>query len=58
MTGAIPAELGNLANLEELTLDDNQLTGAIPAELGNLANLEELTLDGQPVDRSDTGGVG
>ena len=44
LTGTIPAELGNLANLEELSLYDNQLTGTIPAELGNLANLQGLFL--------------
>ena len=40
----IPAELGNLANLEVLCLSD--VTGEIPAELGNLANLEMLRLSG------------
>ena len=44
LSGDIPAELGNLANLEFLHLHSNQLGGAIPAELGNLANLEELLL--------------
>ena len=44
MTGPIPPELGNLANLEDLSLFVNQLTGAIPSELGNLANLEQLFL--------------
>ena len=44
LTGAIPPELGNLANLKWLTLSDNQLTGAIPPELGNLTNLRELYL--------------
>ena len=39
LTGEIPAELGNLANLQSLYLYNNQLTGEIPAELGNLANL-------------------
>ena len=34
LSGAIPAELGNLANLETLFLDGNDLSGAIPAELG------------------------
>ena len=29
----IPSELGNLPNLIELHLDDNQLTGMIPASL-------------------------
>ena len=44
LTGAIPAELGNLTNLEWLHLYNNQLTGAIPAELGNLTNLKWLHL--------------
>ena len=46
LTGEIPAELGNLANLQTLHLYSNQLTGAIPAELGNLTNLEGLDLSG------------
>ena len=44
MTGPIPSELGNLANLEKLYLWKNQLYGPIPPELGNLANLESLDL--------------
>ncbi len=44
LTGEIPPELGNLANLEELRLDRNNLTGEIPPELGNLANLGSLRL--------------
>ena len=42
LTGEIPAELGNLANLEWLNLTENELTREIPVELGNLANLEGL----------------
>lgn len=45
LTGSIPAELENLANLETLDLGDNQLTGSIPVQLGNLANLTVLWLD-------------
>ena len=45
LSGKIPAELGNLANLEVLWLWDNQLSGEIPAELGNLSSLEVLWLD-------------
>ena len=37
--------MGNLANLEWLHLDGNQLSGEIPPELGNLANLQYLGLD-------------
>ena len=46
LTGAIPAELGNLTELEFLGLRGNDLTGAIPAELGNLVELESLSLYG------------
>ena len=44
LSGQIPAELGNLANLRWLFLYDNQLSGQISAELGRLANLTILAL--------------
>ena len=44
LSGTIPPELGNLANLRYLGLYGNALAGPIPAELGNLANLEVLSL--------------
>ena len=44
LTGPIPAEFGNLANLTWLDLRNNQLSDPIPAELGNLANLSSLYL--------------
>ena len=44
LSGALPPELGDLANLRELGLESNQLNGEIPPELGNLANLTELNL--------------
>ncbi|MYC08063.1 MAG: hypothetical protein F4X57_12980 [Chloroflexi bacterium] len=43
LSGHIPAELGDLDALEELTLG-SQLRGAIPSELGNLTRLELLDL--------------
>ena len=46
MSGGIPPELGNLANLTQLWLYGNELSGGIPPELGNLANLEGLHLGG------------
>ena len=44
LVGAIPMEIGHLANLESLDLSWNDLAGAIPPELGKLANLESLDL--------------
>ena len=46
MSGEIPPEVGSLANLEWLRLNNNQLTGTIPAELGRLTNLTVLHLSG------------
>ena len=45
LTGTIPAELGKLDGLEQMSIINNQLTGTIPAELGNLANLRGLSLN-------------
>ena len=44
LSGAIPAELGNLSKLTELNLYGNHLSGEIPAELGNLSKLTRLWL--------------
>ena len=38
MTGEIPTELGNLANLTVLRLAGNQLTGCVPASLQDVAD--------------------
>ena len=46
LSGSIPSELGNLDNLDTLSLYDNQLSESIPSELGNLDNLEYLYLGG------------
>ena len=45
LTGKIPAELGNLSNLQKLILRSDQLTGDIPSTLGNLSNLWTLQLN-------------
>ncbi len=42
--GSIPSELGQLTNLEYLSLIGNELTGSIPAELGQLTKLVALKL--------------
>ena len=44
LSGPIPPELGNLANLTGLSLYSTSLSGPIPPELGNLANLTGLSL--------------
>lgn len=44
LAGPIPPQLGNLANLEELSLFSNALEGSIPPELGKLRNLSGLFL--------------
>ena len=46
LSGTIPTQLGNLANLEKLLLTRNQLTGTIPAELASLTRLEILAFGG------------
>ena len=48
LTGALPAALGDLTNLEiAVALGSNPLTGPIPAALGDLTNLRELHLGSQ-----------
>ena len=46
LSGEIAPELGNLENLEALTLIGNDLGGGVPSELSNLSNLWSLTLSG------------
>lgn len=46
MAGSIPAELGQLAHLDSLTIASNDLTGSIPAELGQLERLVLMNMSG------------
>ena len=45
LTGTLPPEIGDLANLTELELGGNQVMGAIPPEIGNLESLTFLHLE-------------
>lgn len=45
LSGAIPADLGNLSHLSYLDLGSNQLAGNIPTSLGSLVLLEHLYLN-------------
>ncbi|KAJ7946827.1 Receptor-like protein kinase [Quillaja saponaria] len=44
ITGKIPQGIGNLTQLENLELSDNQLVGEIPADIGKLQKLWQLEL--------------
>jgi Leucine-rich repeat (LRR) protein len=55
MTG-VPAEIGQLINLEVLDLSNNQLTG-LPNELANLKNLKTLNLSGNQYSEQDLQGI-
>ncbi len=58
LTGSIPPELENLANLTMLTLNNNLLTGSIPLELSSLANLKILTLNNNQLSGGILPGLG
>ncbi|RWW65619.1 hypothetical protein BHE74_00027066 [Ensete ventricosum] len=49
LVGGIPADLGQLRNLQSLVLVDNSLVGELPVELGNLIQLKRLVLSGNRV---------
>jgi Leucine-rich repeat (LRR) protein len=48
----VPAEIGQLKNLEVLNLENNLITG-LPYELANLSNLKTLNLKGSAYSMSD-----
>ena len=44
LKGLIPPEIGQLIDLEQISLFNNYLTGSIPSEIGNLVNLAFIQL--------------
>ena len=50
ITGAIPAEIGELKHLQELTLKNGSLTGSIPESICNLTELKILNLTTNKLD--------
>ena len=58
LTGKIPGNLGDLANLQGLILVNNQLTGPIPTELGGLASLQRIYLNQNQLSGEIPAGIG
>ncbi|XWS10906.1 hypothetical protein CRYUN_Cryun38cG0038500 [Craigia yunnanensis] len=50
--GSIPGEIGNLSNLINLDLDNNEFIGSIPTTIGRLRNLQSLSLQGNKLEGS------
>ncbi|KAM3306450.1 hypothetical protein P3S67_013320 [Capsicum chacoense] len=43
ISGIIPQEIGNLVNLVELAMEDNQITGSVPISILNISSLQILS---------------
>ena len=48
LSGEIPAELGSLSNLRELSLGENDLSGCVPSSLADQLNFVGLEIRGLP----------
>lgn len=42
IAGTIPYSIGNMSNIEQMSIGENKLRGHIPPEVGHLSTLEEL----------------
>jgi hypothetical protein len=49
LTGSLPADIGQLTELEILDLSGNNLSGHLPAEIGNMRQLRWLYLNDNPL---------
>jgi Leucine-rich repeat (LRR) protein len=59
LKGTLPASLGNLTKLKELSIRTNpDLTGSIPATIGNLVELQDLNLRGNQLNGSIPASLG
>ncbi len=58
LVGTIPADIGDLSNLQTLYLNKNELTGSIPSELTNLSELVNLDLSGNELTGTIPAGIG
>lgn len=52
LSGSLPAEIGDLVNLEHLDLSINNLTGTIPSSIGYLSKLDFLSLKSNALEGS------
>ena len=52
LDGTLPPELGNLPNLQNLSIHWTEISGSIPPELGKLFNLKGLDLSGNSLNGS------
>ena len=50
--------MGNLINLKDLSLENNQLAGSMPSELGNLINLRRIFLENNQLSGPIPTGIG
>ena len=55
LSGELPSELGNLANIEELFLSQNEIEWRDTSSYGQLSQPESILSVWQPDERADSG---